>query len=269
LRILFVGWVVSCVVMVIATLAATLALTMPFVEDLAVLRDWKLKQWGAAVAAVGKEQKEYFSRGIEEQAIRDFFKNKRDGVFVDIGANHYRDESNTYFLEKQLGWSGIAVDALEEFAEGYRQHRPATRFFAAFVGDRNGAMEDFFLSKDNLLVASSDKQFVERQEGHLEKRQIPTITLDALLDREGVRQFDLLSIDIELAEPLALAGFDIDRFRPKLVCIEAHPEVRQRILDYFARHRYVLVGKYLRVDGMNLYFTPLETAETGPAPSAP
>jgi hypothetical protein len=42
-----------------------------------------------------------------------------------------------------------------------------------------------------------------------------------------------------------------------LVCIEAHPEVRQEILDYFARNGYVVVGKYLRADIWNLYFTPL------------
>ena len=39
-----------------------------------------------------------------------------------------------------------------------------------------------------------------------------------------------------------LAGFDIARFKPALVCIEAHPEVRQAILDYFAARHYVLIG---------------------------
>jgi hypothetical protein len=64
-------------------------------------------------------------------------------------------------------------------------------------------------------------------------------------------------MDIELAEPSALRGFDIDRYRPRLVCIEAHPDVRQFILDYFHRAGYVVVGKYLRVDVSNLYFTPV------------
>jgi hypothetical protein len=36
-----------------------------------------------------------------------------------------------------------------------------------------------------------------------------------------------------------------------------HPQVRQRIIDYFARHHYVVVGKYLRADVNNLYFTQL------------
>jgi hypothetical protein len=42
------------------------------------------------------------------------------------------------------------------------------------------------------------------------------------------------------------------------VCIEAHSEVRQQILDYFARNGYVIVGKYLPADEHNLYFMPLK-----------
>ena len=46
-----------------------------------------------------------------------------------------------------------------------------------------------------------------------------------------------MSMDIELAEPQALAGFSIGRFNPSLVAVEAHPPVRQQILDYFARNQ--------------------------------
>jgi hypothetical protein len=35
----------------------------------------------------------------EEWILRDFFGDRRDGVFVDVGAAHYRDYSNAYFLE--------------------------------------------------------------------------------------------------------------------------------------------------------------------------
>jgi hypothetical protein len=64
-------------------------------------------------------------------------------------------------------------------------------------------------------------------------------------------------MDIELSEPQALAGFDIDRFRPSLVGIEAHLDVRQQILNCFAEHDYVIVGAYLRADTENLHFAPL------------
>jgi hypothetical protein len=65
-------------------------------------------------------------------------------------------------------------------------------------------------------------------------------------------------MDIELAEPKALAGFDIVRYRPRLVCVEAHPDIRQQLLDYFAERNYRLVGRYLRADPYNLWFTPAD-----------
>ena len=72
-----------------------------------------------------------------------------------------------------------------------------------------------------------------------------------------------MSMDIELAEPKALAGFDIERFTPRLVVVEAHPEVRQQLLDYFAQHRYRVVGRYLRADPDNLWFAPSDAVVPG------
>lgn len=193
----------------------------------------------------------------EEWFIRDFFQDRREGVFLDVGANDYRQGNNTYFLEHELGWSGIAVDALPEFAEGYRQNRPRTRFVALFASDVPGQSTQIFVPRENNLLASGSEQFTKDMGAAGVARQVPTTTLNVVLDQAGVTKLDFLSMDIELAEPKALAGFDIDRFRPLLACVEAHPAVRQQILDYFAGHRYVLVGKYLRADSQNLYFTPM------------
>ena len=196
------------------------------------------------------------SRGEEEWIIRDYFQDRRDGVFLDVGANHYKDDSNTYLLETSLGWSGIAIDAIEEFGPDYKTYRPRTRFVAMFASDVADSTVQFFVA-DNHPVSSSDPEFIRRYGATGTARQVPTTTLNAVLEQAGIQKIDLLSMDIELAEPKALAGFDVARFRPELVCIEAHPEVRQQILDYFARHGYVLVGKYLHVDRTNLYFEPL------------
>lgn len=198
-----------------------------------------------------------YSQFAEEWIIRDFFKDKRDGVFVDVGANHYRDSSTTFYLEERLGWSGLAVEPLAQFEADYKAHRPRTRFLPFFVSDASDQLAKMYVLDKHTVVSSSDKAFTERTGKNPREIQVPTITLDDLLPKNGIERFDFLSMDIELSEPKALAGFDIDRFRPTLVCIEAHDEVRQWILDYFARHGYVIVGKYLPADEHNLYFTPL------------
>ncbi len=177
-------------------------------------------------------------------------------MFVDVGANHYKNENNTYFLETTLGWSGVAIDALAEFGPDYLTHRPKTKFAAVFVSDVGGTTIPFFVPKDNTLVASSNHEFTVREGSPGDPRQVPTATLNTILDQAGITKVDFMSMDIELAEPKALRGFDIDRFKPDLVCIESHDDVRQDILDYFDAHQYVVVAKYLRTDPQNLYFKP-------------
>jgi FkbM family methyltransferase len=199
----------------------------------------------------------HFSQHEEEWAIRDYFQDKRNGFFVDVGANDYKLFSNTYYLESKLGWSGLAIEPQREYEKGYLANRPRTRFLSFFVDATSNAEAKLFISSTTHLVSSAERDFTARWGGTLKETTVPTITLDDLLDHERVRGIDLLSVDVELHEPQALAGLDIERFRPSLVCIEAHPEVRQAILDYFARHRYVIVGRYLRSDTDNLYFAPL------------
>lgn len=199
-----------------------------------------------------------YSQFAEEWIIRDFFKDRRGGVFVDVGANHYKNDSTTFYLEERLGWSGLAVEPLEQFAAEYKQFRPKTRFLAFFVSDVSDERAKLYVLDKHTVVSSSDKTFTERTASGAREMEVPTITMNDLLATNGIERFDFLSMDIELSEPRALSGFDIRRYRPELVCIEAHSEVRQWILDYFARNGYVLVGKYLDADEHNLYFTPLK-----------
>jgi Methyltransferase FkbM domain len=197
------------------------------------------------------------SEHAEEWIIRDFFHDRRRGVFLDVGANDYRRDSNTYFLENSLGWSGIAIDAQAKFAEGYQRFRPHTRFVAALVADTDGASVPFFADAKQDAVASGSEAFAKAV-GSRTDDPVPmrTRTLNSILAEAGVDHLDFMSMDIELGEPKALAGFDIDRYRPALVCIEAHLPIRQVLIHYFYNHHYVVVGKYLRADLVNLYFEP-------------
>ena len=199
-----------------------------------------------------------YSQFAEEWIIRDFFKDRRGGVFVDVGANHYKKDSTTFYLEEKLGWSGLAVEPLAQFEGEYKQFRPKTKFLPFFVSDTSDERAKLYVLDAHTVVSSSDRKFTERTAANAREMDVPTITMNDLLSKNGIERFDFLSMDIELSEPKALSGFDIEKYRPELVCIEAHDEVKQFILDYFARHGYVIVGKYLDADDHNLYFTPLK-----------
>jgi FkbM family methyltransferase len=223
---------------------------------------YSLLRWQAVPSSEAAEFKDVYgpsrnSEHGEEWFIRDFFQDKRGGFFLDVGANHYRNFSNSYYLEIELGWEGIAVEPLTEFAADYAAHRPKTRFRSFFVSNASDELARMYVLGDQTLVSSGVAEFTRRYGDDAQVLDVSTITLDDLLRHEGVERIDFLSMDIELWEPRAMAGFDIERFRPSLVCIEGQPETRQELLDYFARHGYVLIGRYLRADIWNLYFRPL------------
>jgi FkbM family methyltransferase len=210
-----------------------------------------------------------YSQFDEELIIRDFFADRRDGFFLDVGAWHATRSSTTYYLEKHLGWSGIAIDAQKGLAPEWRRYRLRSRFFSYIVTDHSGGMETLYLGGP---VSSIEPTHQEKlvESGMMPKReaekqrtvQVETITLDDLLDREGVEEIDFLSMDIEQSEPQALAGFDIKRFKPELVCIEAHRNTRERISAYFERNGYERLEKYIGRDPANWYFAPAEIHET-------
>ena len=207
------------------------------------------------------EGKKLYSSGDEELIIRDFFGDRRDGVFLDVGAAWPVAKSNTAYLEKRLGWSGIAVDALEEYGEAWRRKRPRSRFFVYFVTDDMETVRPFYRS-ELTDVSTYRKEDLERRRMRdaspveFEEVEVASITLTKLLDDNGVPEVDFVSIDIEGAEMLALRGFDIDRFRPELFCMEAKPRYRKPIIEYFEAHGYRRLERYAERNPMNYYFAP-------------
>jgi FkbM family methyltransferase len=202
-----------------------------------------------------------YSKFDEELIIRDFFGDRRGGFFLDVGCAWAIRSSNTYYLEKHLGWKGIGIDALAEYGPSWARERPRSRFFSYLVTDQSGVVETFFKSPNPGLSSTSKSMASGKIFGEVlepEVVRIETITLDDLLDREGVTKIDLLSMDIEGHEPFALAGFDIERFQPELAVVERKVvEVKDGADDvqrYFERHGYRLLEKYDRFDSVNRYF---------------
>lgn len=205
-----------------------------------------------------KTGKNLYSQTGEELAIRDFFQDRKGGVFLDVGAAHYRLHSTTFYLEKHLDWTGIAVDALDRYRGEYETHRPNTKFYSYLVSNVSGQIETFYQLDGNLLMSTVKKDRAEKfsKEDYTEIK-LATITLNDLLAQSELEKLDFLSMDIEDAEPAALAGFDIQRYKPDLVCIEAHPSIQEELTKYFRENNYEKIEKYSELrGGLNWYFQP-------------
>jgi FkbM family methyltransferase len=197
--------------------------------------------------------KALYSQDDEETLVRAFFADRRGGLFVDVGAGDPVQDSTTCYLEKHLGWHGIAVDAVADYADDYRRERPATRFFGYFAGRASQRQHDFFVAEDRRFSSGNG---TDGRGGRYRKTVVETIALHDLLERESVSSIDFLSMDIEGAEPEALAGLDLGRFRPELACVEVgSPAVGLAVAEQFALAGCREVAAYRAVDPINRYYT--------------
>ncbi len=204
---------------------------------------------------LGSEINRYSQLG-EELIIRDFFQDRTDGFFVDVGCAWPKQDSNTYYLEAHLGWRGIAIDALQDYAPAWKTERPRSRFFSYLVSDHSDTREPFYRAKATGLSSTRKDRVFFGKKVKQTRIEVETITLDKLLDDQGVSKIDFLTMDIEEHEPQALAGFDIERFRPELVCVESSPSIRLQLLEYFNAHGYERIERYVERDFANWYFAP-------------
>ena len=90
-----------------------------------------------------------------------------NGFFVDVGCNHPIHNSNSYYLEKRLCWTGVAIDGID-YAPLYKSARPNTVFINSLVSEKEGEL-DFFKVKNKAgwenQVSSIHKETLQMGKG--------------------------------------------------------------------------------------------------------
>lgn len=153
----------------------------------------------------------YYSQiGQDKYFIEEIVKFKKNGRFLDIGANDGVTESNTYCLEKEYEWRGICIEANEDLAKICACNRPLSVVSCSVVWSSETTL-DFAQPKNNLLsrinnLTWNNEYFSEDFiDATIHKRT--TTTIKNILG-DSKQKFDYFSLDIEGAELEALKGID-------------------------------------------------------------
>jgi hypothetical protein len=72
---------------------------------------------------------------------------KTDGFYVELGAFHSKEGSNTYHLEKDFGWSGVSFEIVEERKQEFIKNRKNPCFGDALQFDYLSYFNDNFFPK--------------------------------------------------------------------------------------------------------------------------
>lgn len=76
-----------------------------------------------------ENEEQYRSQAMQDDFVCNCLDHKRGGTFVDLGAGHFGRGSNTYRLEKELEWFGIAAEKEESLAVDWLAKRERSQFF--------------------------------------------------------------------------------------------------------------------------------------------
>ncbi len=177
-----------------------------------------------------------FSRS---QLLQDLFvlselgERRGDGFFVEFGAADGVALSNSWLLEKRLGWKGILAEPARCWHEALARNRGCI-IETACVWSRSGEQLDFDeVDIGEFSTLSDFAQADAHAQARASKRryQVPTISLNDLLHRHGApAEPDYLSIDTEGSEFAILQQLDFTRFKFKVItCEHNHTPMRDNI----------------------------------------
>ena len=150
----------------------------------------------------------------EDDFIFDFFGNKKDGKYLDIGAGGWKTISNTYLLYEQ-GWSGIAIDPFERQKKGWAENRPRDKFLDIAISDYDGKAK-----MSNTMMDSGDyfQEYIERK---IPVYETECLKFSTLCERyPEIFDTEFFSLDVETTEDKVLSTVDFTKFKPRLICIE-------------------------------------------------
>jgi FkbM family methyltransferase len=187
----------------------------------------------------------YFSQIKQDLNVLNFYKYKRNGYFVDIGANDGKYISNTYLLEKKYNWTGICIEpAPNEYDKLTKCRNCICENVALF--NSSGKKLEFKIFNDSVYSGLSNTLMSHNDTINAEYETITlyTKTLTEILDRNNAPQFiEYLSLDTEGSEYDILLGLDTNKYQFGLIHVEHNyfQDIRTKIKDFLLENGYMYV----------------------------
>lgn len=202
---------------------------------------------------IGRKKDGYYSQCGQDRLLNDmWFKNKKNGVFVDIGAHNGISYSNTKFFE-ELGWKGLCIEPIPEVFEELKKNRSCI-CVQGCVCDYNG--KGSFLRVEGEpemlsgLLSKYDRRHLQRVKDEVAARsfgkapkciEVQCYLLNDLLRENKIFHIDYLSIDTEGGELDILKTIDFDRFDIEFIDVENNFK-DQKIIGFLSSKGYKLIA---------------------------
>ncbi len=183
----------------------------------------------------------YYSQTRQDFIVDQLLGNKKNGFFLDLGANDGISFSNTYFFEKHRNWQGICVEPIKDVYYKLRKNRKCKVLNYA-IGEKTENLT-FTRVLGSSQMLSGIKKFrhpdhqkrtlseIEFNGGEVIEEIVQCISFKEMMSMFNVKVADYLSIDIEGGEFEVLKTIDLREFSIKIITVENNYDDK-RINDY-------------------------------------
>ena len=177
----------------------------------------------------------------EDTAILDYFKNKQNGFYIDVGCYHPIHRNNTYLLYKK-NWHGINIDTSQFSIDLFKFIRPKDLNYNFAVSDKNGFIKLFYQKKLSQLSTIEIDQAKTVFQGNIKEKEVQAFTLNEILNmgKYKDKKIDFLDIDVEGADLKVLKGLSFEKYKPELVCVEIH----EKKINQSEIYKFLVIKNY-------------------------
>lgn len=191
----------------------------------------------------------YYSQDNQDKFINQvFFRNRKKGFFIDIGAHNGVTFSNSCFFEKQLGWDGLCVEPIPEVFQALKNNRTCKLENACITDEDKEVTFTRISGYGEMLSGITDKydprhlerikRTIDEQGGGVEEIKVKGVRLDSLIEKYNIRSVDFLSVDTEGNEWPIIQTIPFDKIQPKLILVENNYN-DNRIKDFLYSKGYI------------------------------
>ena len=166
------------------------------------------------------------------------FINYENGYFIECGANDGVDQSNTWYFEKILNWSGILIEPLnKQFQELKKNRSKKNKFFNLALC--SSETENILLMEDNDLTSKSSIDSSKTAKSNF--KSVNSLTLTKILDEiSAPNLIDFFSLDVEGFEDQVIKGINFDKYNFKYFLIETKND---EVINFLINKNYCLIKK--------------------------
>lgn len=160
----------------------------------------------------------------EDVRLRRLFGESTSGFYIDVGAGHPVFHSFSYTLYQQ-GWRGVNVEPLPSFFALLECERPEDTNLQAVVGMNTSSTANFYEAPEMRGSSTLRDDIAQQLRSNgitINEFEVSVLSLAEICRTYAPAKIDILKVDVEGSEAEVLSSGAWERYRPRLVVVEAN-----------------------------------------------